>query len=97
MLRHPLLWTLAAIVAVAGIVLGYIVLGPGPTAFAGGQRVALADYKQQDPTGVPAELKSASVIARGEYLTRAADCVACHTAEDGTPYAGGRAFVLPYA
>ena len=96
MLRHPLLWTLAAIVAVAGIVLGYIVLGPGPTAFAGGQRVALADYKQQDPTGVPAELKSASVIARGEYLTRAADCVACHTAEDGTPYAGGRAFVLPF-
>jgi mono/diheme cytochrome c family protein len=96
MMRHPLLWTLAAIVAVAGIVLGYIVLGPGPTAFAGGQRVALADYKQQDPTGVPAELKSASVIARGEYLTRAADCVACHTAEDGTPYAGGRAFVLPF-
>ena len=28
----------------------------------------------------------------GEYLTRAADCVACHTAEGGAPYAGGRAF-----
>jgi len=31
----------------------------------------------------------------GEYLTRAADCVACHTAEGGAPYAGGRAFKLP--
>ncbi|HJZ21431.1 MAG TPA: cytochrome c, partial [Bradyrhizobium sp.] len=31
-----------------------------------------------------------------EYLTRAADCAACHTAEGGAPYAGGRAFVLPF-
>jgi len=28
----------------------------------------------------------------GEYLTRAADCVACHTAEGGQPFAGGRTF-----
>ena len=33
--------------------------------------------------------------AQGEYLARAADCVACHSAEGGTPYAGGRAFTLP--
>jgi mono/diheme cytochrome c family protein len=33
--------------------------------------------------------------SQGEYLARAADCVACHTAEGGAPYAGGRAFVLP--
>jgi mono/diheme cytochrome c family protein len=31
----------------------------------------------------------------GEYLTRAADCVTCHTNPGGTPYAGGRAFKLP--
>jgi mono/diheme cytochrome c family protein len=31
----------------------------------------------------------------GEYLTRAADCVACHTKDGGAPYAGGRAFKLP--
>jgi hypothetical protein len=59
--------------------------------------VALSDYHEQDPTGVPAELlKSASLIERGEYLTRAADCVVCHTAKDGVPFAGGRAFVLPF-
>lgn len=35
-------------------------------------------------------------VARGEYLARAADCVACHTAPGGTPYAGGLAFKLPF-
>ena len=35
------------------------------------------------------------LVARGEYLTRAADCASCHTAPGGTPFAGGRAFTLP--
>jgi mono/diheme cytochrome c family protein len=43
--------------------------------------------------GVPA---NASAIARGEYLTRAADCVACHTVPgSNNDFAGGVAFVLP--
>jgi mono/diheme cytochrome c family protein len=93
---HPVLWTLAVIAIVAAGIGGYLVLGPKPTDFAGGKRVALADYHGPDPTGVPAELKSASLIERGEYLTRAADCVVCHTAPGGVPFAGGRAFVLPF-
>jgi mono/diheme cytochrome c family protein len=93
---HPFVWTLAAIVLVAASVGAYQVLGPKPTDFAGGKRVALADYHAQDPTGVPAELKTASLIERGEYLTHAADCVVCHTAPGGAPFAGGRAFVLPF-
>ena len=32
---------------------------------------------------------------RGEYVMRAADCVACHTADGGTPLAGGRAIASP--
>lgn len=28
-------------------------------------------------------------ISRGEYLARAGDCIACHTAKDGEPFAGG--------
>ena len=32
---------------------------------------------------------------KGEYLARAADCEACHTAPGGTPFAGGRAFKMP--
>ena len=34
-------------------------------------------------------------IRRGEYLARAADCAACHTAPGGKPFAGGLSFKLP--
>ena len=34
-------------------------------------------------------------IARGEYVTEAADCAACHTLPGGVPFTGGRAFKLP--
>ena len=93
---HPILWTLGVLVAAAVAFAGYLVFAPGPTAFAQGKRVALADYHDKDPTGVPDELKSASLVERGEYLTRAADCVVCHTAKGGERFAGGRAFVLPF-
>lgn len=40
---------------------------------------------------------TATVLARGEYLAKAADCVACHTEKHGgTPFAGGVPFVLPF-
>jgi mono/diheme cytochrome c family protein len=35
-------------------------------------------------------------IARGAYLARAGDCVACHTARGGAEYAGGRALDTPF-
>jgi mono/diheme cytochrome c family protein len=94
--KRATLWTLAVVAAVALVGIGYFVFGPGPVDFAGGKRVALTDYHQQDPTGVPAELSSASLVERGEYLTRAADCMVCHTSEGGAAFAGGRAFVLPF-
>lgn len=37
-----------------------------------------------------------ALVARGKYLTAAADCAACHTAPAGRPFAGGRAFALPF-
>ncbi|MDW9425504.1 hypothetical protein GCT62_12860, partial [Yersinia enterocolitica] len=37
----------------------------------------------------------ANLITRGEYLTKAADCVACHTTKEGKPFAGGLAFKTP--
>ncbi len=74
----------------------WIVLGPGPMSFAGGSRVTLANYHGVDPTGVPSELAHASLLKKGEYLTRAADCGACHTARGGVPFAGGLGFVLPF-
>jgi len=93
---HPILWTLAVLVAAAAAFAGYLVFAPGPTAFAQGKRVALADYHGEDPTGVPDDLRSASLVERGEYLARAADCGVCHTAQGAEPFAGGRPFVLPF-
>ena len=37
-----------------------------------------------------------SAIDRGRYLAAAGDCAACHTAEGGKPYAGGRAIPTPF-
>jgi hypothetical protein len=37
-----------------------------------------------------------ALIARGKYLTVAADCGACHTTEGGKPFAGGLPFELPF-
>ncbi|OEF94745.1 cytochrome c [Vibrio splendidus] len=42
-----------------------------------------------------ASLKASSV-GRGEYLAYAGDCVACHSAEGGEPFAGGLPFVTPF-
>lgn len=86
------------VVAGAIVALGAVwyVRGPGPLAFTGGKTVAVADYKDGDPTGVPADLRQASLLERGKYLTEAADCVVCHTAPGGKEYAGGFAFKLPF-
>jgi mono/diheme cytochrome c family protein len=86
----------AAVVVVALAAGLWILRGPGPMAFAGGPKVALADYRGADPTGVPASLAKASLVERGEYLARAADCMACHTVPGGAAYAGGLAFKLPF-
>ncbi|MFI4890011.1 MAG: c-type cytochrome [Steroidobacterales bacterium] len=90
------LWTLVAIIGAVLVLFAYQALGPGPMHFAAGHHVALSDYHDGDPTGVPAALKSATLLERGAYLTRAADCEACHTARGGVPFAGGRAFALPF-
>ena len=91
----------AAIVGVAVIIVAISVFAwrtfaRGPLAFAGGSTVALADYHEANPTGVPAGLTKADIVNRGEYLAKAADCMVCHTAPGGADYAGGLAFPLPF-
>lgn len=89
---------LFAVIGIA-IVIGFAVLAwaairPGPMDFAGAT-VALSDY-DGDMTGVPEDFQSTDPIARGGYLADAADCLACHTAEGGEAFAGGRAFVTDF-
>jgi mono/diheme cytochrome c family protein len=91
-----ILVSVVAIVVVALAAGVWIVRGPGPLAFANGPKVALADYRGANPTGVPAALAQASPVERGEYLARAADCFVCHTTPGGKEYAGGLGFKLPF-
>jgi len=81
---------------IVATVFAWKLFGPGPMAFAGGSTVALADYRGANPTGVPADLANADIVKRGEYLARAADCMVCHTTQDGAEYAGGLAFPTPF-
>jgi mono/diheme cytochrome c family protein len=39
---------------------------------------------------------NAELVAEGRYVATAADCIACHTVPGGQPFAGGRAFTLPF-
>jgi len=91
-----ILLSIVAIVVVALAVGAWVIRGPGPLDFAGRSKVALTDYKGANPTGVPASLAKASVVERGAYLARAADCMACHTKPGGKDFAGGLGFKLPF-
>jgi mono/diheme cytochrome c family protein len=94
MRRAGILVAVAIIVAVS--VVAWRTLTRGPFTFAGDSTVALADYHESDPTGVPVELAKADIVKRGQYLAEAADCMVCHTAPGGEDYAGGLAFPLPF-
>jgi mono/diheme cytochrome c family protein len=51
--------------------------------------------RDPEPTA-PDQLPTLALIARGEYLTRAADCAACHSRPGRAPFSGGLAFKLPF-
>lgn len=95
-LRTKLVLAAAPVVLAGLAIASWMLFLPKPMAFAGGHKVALAQYQGPSPTGVPAELAQAPLLIRGKYLAEAADCQACHTAQAGTPFAGGRPFKLPF-
>lgn len=55
-------------------------------------RRSIAPIEHTDVSGEALDEK----IARGEYLARTSDCVACHTAPDGEPFAGGYGLETPF-
>ena len=91
-----ILLSIVAIVVVAGLIAVWVIRGPDPMAFAGGPRVALSDYRDANPTGLPKALAQASLLERGAYLAKAADCMVCHTTTGGKEFAGGLGFKLPF-
>ncbi len=94
--RNSLLVLTGAVFLLVAVVAWRMLVLPAPLAFAGGTQVDLTSYRGRSPIGVPAELAGADDLTKGKYLTEAADCMACHTVKGGTPYAGGRAFSLPF-
>jgi len=74
----------AVIAGAAVALLGLETLWPAPT------------QAQERPPSAPPSGASADAIGRGQYLARAADCIACHTAPGGQPYAGGVPFATPF-
>lgn len=47
-------------------------------------------------SGATAPVQSQAMVLRGQYLARAGDCAACHTAQGGAPYAGGLRMNTPF-
>lgn len=45
---------------------------------------------------IAAPAPSPALLERGAYLARAGNCMSCHTARGGSPYAGGRGIATPF-
>ena len=45
--------------------------------------------------GAP-QAQDAALLKKGEYLARAGDCIACHTAREGKTFAGGLPMKTPF-
>ena len=80
-------WVLAASVVVIGALAAVVV-----ALNLRGEGELSAEIASAQP-GLPA---SAELVARGAYLARAGNCMACHTARGGEPYAGGRGIDTPF-
>ena len=77
-----ILWTLSSTLAALGIAAAAVV-----TLNLRGEAPLPADETlQSTPT----------LVARGEYLARVGNCMACHTTQGGAPFAGGRGIETPF-
>ncbi len=84
--------TTATVLRCALTALGAALLcvGGGNAASAASGPAATAVTVQSTPNG------DSDQLVRGRYLAHAADCAACHTAENGAPFAGGVALASPF-
>lgn len=51
---------------------------------------------ESDDSTASTPVSSAAVLERGAYLARAGNCMGCHTAVGGAPFAGGRGVETPF-
>ncbi|MCL2344333.1 MAG: c-type cytochrome [Desulfobulbus sp.] len=74
-------WTILAVLVILGSIIFWRVVTPPPI---------------QEPGRALPDAADAALIARGKYVAEVGDCVACHTANGGTPMAGGRPMETPF-
>ncbi|MES2360345.1 MAG: cytochrome c [Pseudomonadota bacterium] len=73
-------------------------LGAGVLLAGGAALVWVLNSRDEIDVSAPvaAAAPSDGLIARGAYLARAGNCMTCHTARGGEPYAGGRSIDTPF-
>jgi mono/diheme cytochrome c family protein len=59
------------------------------------QMISMLGVALWTATALAAAGDEASLVQRGQYLAGAADCIACHTAVGGKPFAGGLPIATP--
>jgi len=67
-----------------------------PAVIIGAEFIDHDDAESAATASAPPAPATGQQVARGAYLARAGDCMACHTARGGQPYAGGRAISTPF-
>ena len=71
----------------------FFMVTPGADALA---QAPVATSAAAPAAPAPADPAKSAQVARGLYLTRLGDCIACHTAAGGKPFAGGYALQTPF-
>ena len=61
-----------------------------------GAKMLLWPADDVGPAASASNLSREQLVARGAYLAKAGDCMACHTTRGGVQYAGGRALATPF-
>lgn len=87
-------WIAALIaLAVAGVVYRSL---PASMSWIDAAHAQTAPSAAPGPAAANDAQAAADLVKRGEYLTRAGDCVACHTADKSRPFAGGLPISTPF-
>lgn len=77
-----ILWTISSMLAVLGIMAAALIT---------------LNLRGEEPLPAAEALQSTpELVQRGEYLARVGNCMACHTAQGGALYAGGRGIETPF-
>lgn len=77
-----ILWTLSSALAALGITAAALVT---------------LNLRGEEPLPASETLQTTpALVARGEYLARVGNCMACHTKQGGAPFAGGRGIETPF-